>query len=146
MEDKPSICDTTLLHLAMHTSEAHTKDSLSSNMDKKLVDPVDALTKKSIQHDKAHGEKLPVEALMHDRAAIVPALVISPHDESAVQEVTKTLYDLKIFDDYSVSIRSGGHGYFNGASCSGIMINLSLMSGRTSITSNQDVIIFSCLE
>lgn len=66
---------------------------------------------------------------MHDRAAIIPALVVSPRSEWGVKKVVQLSNDFEIFEDYPVSIRSGAHGYFNGASCSGVMINLSYMSG-----------------
>ena len=67
---------------------------------------------------------------MHNRAAIIPAIIVSSRSEWGVVETLKLLSSLRLYDRHSVSVRSGGHGYFNGASCSGIMINLGLMDRR----------------
>lgn len=80
------------------------------------------------------GRECPTNALMHDKAAIVPAVIVSPKSEWGV---VQTLRLLKTFGLYSraVSVKSGGHGYFNGGTCSDIMLDLSSMSKRT-ITDN----------
>lgn len=69
----------------------------------------------------------PAGALMHDRAAIIPAVIISPRCEKEVVESIKLLSQFDIYRKYPVSVRSGGHGYSNEASCAGIMINLRWM-------------------
>ncbi|PVH75937.1 FAD-binding domain-containing protein [Cadophora sp. DSE1049] len=69
---------------------------------------------------------------MHDLGAVVPKLVISPTSENEVMETLRLLKELKLYklDSLPISVKSGGHGYFNGASCSGIMINLTGMATR----------------
>ncbi len=70
---------------------------------------------------------LPLHAAMHNRAAPVPAVIVSPRDEGEVVEVLRSLAALGLHSGAGVSVRSGGHGYFNGASCAGVMINMALM-------------------
>lgn len=76
------------------------------------------------------GDELPPHAVLHDRAAILPKIIVSPRTEEEVIQVLQTLYRSKTYDEYPVSIRSGGHGYFNGATCSGIMMNMGSMTKR----------------
>lgn len=67
---------------------------------------------------------------MHDEGADVPALVISPRSEWGVGKTLESLKILRLHgrQDLPISVKSGGHGYFNGGSCTGIMIDLSLMN------------------
>lgn len=74
---------------------------------------------------------LPQEALMHDRAAPIPWLVVSPQSEWGVAHTLKLFKDLGVYHSHlPISVKSGGHGYFNGGSCSGVMLNLGTMTGR----------------
>ena len=91
---------------------------------------LDGLRQRGIQVYEARGRSFPPEAMMHDRAAVIPTIIVSPRSEWGVVETLKLLSSLRLYDRHSVSVRSGGHGYFNGASCSGIMINLGLMDRR----------------
>lgn len=77
--------------------------------------------------DDIHGS---VEAALHDRGAPVPALVVSPQSEWGVAKTLELLHAGKLYDRVPVSLKSGGHGYFNGASCTGIMINLGGLDQR----------------
>ena len=88
------------------------------------------LSQRGIKVYETDGRSFPPEAAMHDRGAIVPALIVSPHSEWGVVETLKALKELRLYDEFPVSVRSGGHGYFNGASCSGVMINLAGMAKR----------------
>jgi hypothetical protein len=54
--------------------------------------------------------------------------VVSPHSEWGVAQTLQLLVELKLTDEIPLSVKSGGHGYFNGATCSGIMINLAEMT------------------
>jgi hypothetical protein len=100
-------------------------DSKENHMASLLKD----LKQRGILVQETNGNT-PTEAIMHDRAAPVPALVISPRSEWGVAQTLKLLKDSGLYTQLSVSVKSGGHGYFNGASCSGIMINLASMTGR----------------
>lgn len=86
-----------------------------------------ALAQNGITYEVTSGQALPDYAQMHDRAAPVPELVISPASDWGVSKVLSLFTELGIYDAVPVSVRSGGHGYHNGASCEGIMINLSQM-------------------
>lgn len=87
------------------------------------------LEKLKIQAQKIENDLCPPQALMHDRAAVVPALVVSPSNEKEVVEVLKLLKKLHLYRR-EVSVKSGGHGYFNGGTCSDIMLDLSSMTQR----------------
>ena len=76
------------------------------------------------------GRTCPPEAQLHDRAAPIPALVISPTTEGQVAQTLRLFQKLGLYDRFPLSIKSGGHGYFNGASCTGVMLNLDRMDGR----------------
>jgi len=88
------------------------------------------LQRHGIQAQKTDGHAFPPEALMHDRGAVVPMLVVSPRSEWGVAETLRLLKAFDLYDKLPVSVKSGGHGYFNGASCSGIMINLAGMTDK----------------
>jgi hypothetical protein len=88
------------------------------------------LKQRGIRVEETDGHNFPGDAMMHDRGAVVPALVVSPQSEWGVAQTLKVLKDLRLYDKVPVSVRSGGHGYFNGASCSGVMINLAGMTRR----------------
>lgn len=88
------------------------------------------LKQRGIQVQKTDGRNAPPEAVMHDQGAPVPAFVISPRSEWGVAQTLKLLEEFKLYNQLSVSVKSGGHGYFNGASCSGVMVNLAGMTGR----------------
>lgn len=64
-----------------------------------------------------NGEPTPPEALMHDQAATVPALIATPHSEDEVIRILESLKELGVYGKVPVSVKSDGHGYFNGASC-----------------------------
>ncbi|KAH6972694.1 hypothetical protein EDB80DRAFT_758054 [Ilyonectria destructans] len=96
---------------------------------------VGELKQRGIQVQETDRRTFPPEAIMHDRGAVVPALIVSPRSEWGVVQTLKLLKDFELYDRLPVSVRSGGHGYFNGASCSGIMLNLAGMTGRR-ITGN----------
>ncbi|KAI2622462.1 hypothetical protein GGR54DRAFT_598606 [Hypoxylon sp. NC1633] len=91
---------------------------------------LDKLQQLGIHVLETNDGPLPPEARMHDRAAPIPALVISPRSEWGVARVLKTFKDLGLYDRLPISVKSGGHGYFNGASCTGIMVNLGDMTRR----------------
>ena len=88
------------------------------------------LKQRGIQAQETNGRDIPPQAVMHDRAAPIPAFVISPRSEWGVAQTLKLLKDFRLYDQISVSVKSGGHGYFNGASCSGVMVDLAGMTGR----------------
>lgn len=88
------------------------------------------LKRRGIQVKETDGHSFPPEAVMHDRGAIVPALVVSPQSEWGVVQTLTLLKDLALYEQLPVSVKSGGHGYFNGASCAGVMVNLSGMTKR----------------
>jgi FAD/FMN-containing dehydrogenase len=66
---------------------------------------------------------------MHDRGALIPVVIISPRRWSVAQTL-KLLKDFKLYNQLPVSVKSGGHRYFNGASCSGVIVSLASMTGR----------------
>jgi len=102
----------------------------SSSISPGLCDFLAGLQHRGIQAVATHGRSLPPEAVMHDRAAVIPTIVVSPRSEWGVIETLRLLSSLRLYDQHAVSVRSGGHGYHNGGSCSGIMINLGSMANR----------------
>lgn len=88
------------------------------------------LTQQDVQVFHTQGNKLPTNAFMHDRRASVPALVVSPRNEEEVAQTLKAFKRLQLFGKVPLSVKSGGHGYFNGASCTGVMLNLSGLTSR----------------
>ena len=86
------------------------------------------LRQRGIRVQETDGQNPPSEAVMHDRAAPVPAFVITPRSEWGVAQTLKTLKSFDLYKQLSVSVKSGGHGYFNGASCLGVMIDLANMT------------------
>jgi hypothetical protein len=108
-----------------------TFSSIQSNReDDKLIEILAGLRIRGVDVFESRGQCFPAEAMMHDRAAVIPRVVVSPRDEQGVAEILQLLASLKLYDRYDVSVRSGGHGYSNEASCSGIMVNLARMTKR----------------
>ncbi|PWI65469.1 hypothetical protein PCL_07070 [Purpureocillium lilacinum] len=95
------------------------------------------LNLRGISVQRTNGRDPPPEALLHDPAAEVPLLVISPRSEWGVEQSLRLLNELGFHGgtQLPISVKSGGHGYFNGASCRGIMLNLGEMT-NASITDN----------
>ncbi|KAI6777528.1 FAD/FMN-containing dehydrogenase, partial [Emericellopsis cladophorae] len=92
---------------------------------------MDALDERSIKFQRMKGQECLPEAMMHDRGAVVPAVVVSPSNESEVVQTLQILTKLDLYHGgQAVSVKSGGHGYFNGATCADIMLNLSAMRQR----------------
>lgn len=77
-----------------------------------------------IQVEEPLDQRFPFHAAMHNHTAAVPMLIVSPCSEEEVVETLRLLACLQIYAQMPVSVKSGGHGYFNGASCTGIMLNL----------------------
>lgn len=88
------------------------------------------LCSSGILAQKTNGKTCPPEALMHDRGAAIPALVVSPRTEQEVVRTLQTFKDMQLYGKISLSVKSGGHGYFNGGTCDGVMLSLSNMTGR----------------
>lgn len=88
------------------------------------------LKAKGIEFCETDGRSATAEAAMHDRGAIVPKFIISPKSEYGVSQTLMLLKDFDLYDKIPISIKSGGHGYFNGGSCPGIMLNLGKMCGQ----------------
>ncbi|MBU3026062.1 FAD-binding protein [Zobellia galactanivorans] len=99
----------------------------NTSNNKKIILLKKELDKVGIKYEETKGEYFPTYSQMHNRAAIIPQIVVSPCSDWGVARVLSLLTSLEIYENTSVSVRSGGHGYFNGASCDGIMINLSMM-------------------
>ncbi|KAF9729790.1 6-hydroxy-d-nicotine oxidase [Paraphaeosphaeria minitans] len=95
-----------------------------------LIAFVDGLRDRGIPVYETQGRAFPAEATMHDRAAVVPAVIVSPRCEEEVIKTVSLLASLNLYSTYPVSVRSGGHGYSNEASCSGIMISMRSMTGQ----------------
>ena len=88
------------------------------------------LKQHGIQVLDTREEPLPADAQLHDRRAPIPALVVSPENEQEVVQTLKTFKESNLYNKIALSVKSGGHGYFNGASCKGVMLNLSRMDRR----------------
>ncbi|EFY96887.2 FAD/FMN-binding dehydrogenase [Metarhizium robertsii] len=93
-----------------------------------IAEFVQRLRLRGIQVDETQGHGLSPDAQMHDRAATVPAVVVSPRGEWGIVQTLTAMKDLDLYAKMPVSVKSGGHGYFNGATCSGIMVNLAHMA------------------
>ncbi|KJK85019.1 hypothetical protein H633G_11148, partial [Metarhizium anisopliae BRIP 53284] len=93
-----------------------------------IAELVQRLRRCGIQVDETQGHGFPPDAQMHDRAAAVPAVVVSPRGEWGIVQTLTAMKDLDLYAKMPVSVKSGGHGYFNGATCSGIMVNLAHMA------------------
>jgi hypothetical protein len=91
---------------------------------------VNRLRLRGIPVEKTNGIDFPTNAAMHDRGAVVPAVVVSPRSEWGVVQTLQLMAELKLNGEVPLSIKSGGHGYFNGATCTGVMINLADMTQR----------------
>ena len=93
---------------------------------------MDALDERSIKFQRMKGQECLPEAMMHDQGAVVPAVVVSPSNESEVVQTLQILTKLDLYHGgQAVSVKSGGHGYFNGATCADIMLNLSTMRSNS---------------
>lgn len=88
------------------------------------------LQRYGIDVEITRGQDPSPEAAMHDRGAPVPALIVSPRSEWGLSTTLRLLKSLNLYRRIPVSVRSGGHGYFNGASCTGVMLNLAGMHER----------------
>lgn len=97
------------------------------NLDTDLRNFLGNLKEHGIEFQLPRLPVCPPEALMHDRAAVVPAVVVSPRSEWGVAHVLKHLKECNLYER-AVSVKSGGHGYFNGGTCKDIMVNLSFMN------------------
>lgn len=86
-----------------------------------------ALLARGILAEEPVDGVLPGYATMHNRAADIPKLVVSPRNEDEVVVILRLLHAHRLYAHSAVSVKSGGHGYFNGASCTGIMINLAFV-------------------
>lgn len=120
-------CNSSHNHVGITTQPV--QDSHLGN-NKSLARFLEDIRHSGIKAQEVNGRAPPREALMHDRGAVIPRLVISPRSE---REVARTLMLLKrhgLYKSLAVSMKSGGHGYFNGASCDGVMINLACMTSR----------------
>ncbi|MEM7242412.1 MAG: FAD-binding protein [Pseudomonadota bacterium] len=84
----------------------------------------------SVDFEETLGHYLPENAQMHRLDAPIPQIVISPNSAWGVAKVLSALDQLGLYDEVAVSVRSGGHGYHNGASCDGIMINLANLNNH----------------
>ncbi|RDI55339.1 FAD-binding oxidoreductase [Nocardia mexicana] len=91
---------------------------------------VNELRSRGIPVEETNGIDFPGNAAMHDRAAAVPAVIVSPHSEWGVIQTLRLMTELRLHGQVPLSVKSGGHGYFNGATCTGIMINLANLTQR----------------
>lgn len=91
---------------------------------------VNGLRVRGIKVEETNGTDFPANAAMHDRAAAVPAVVISPRSEWGVVQTLQLMAESNLYDKVPMSVKSGGHGYFNGATCTGVMLNLADMTQR----------------
>ncbi|WP_130178528.1 FAD-binding oxidoreductase [Cryobacterium sp. SO1] len=91
---------------------------------------IDSLRLRGIPVEEGNGIDFPPNSAMHDRAAEVPAVIVSPRSEWGVSQALLLMAELNLYETVPVSVRSGGHGYFNGGTCAGIMINMAGMTQR----------------
>ncbi|KAL5325341.1 hypothetical protein ACEPPN_006466 [Leptodophora sp. 'Broadleaf-Isolate-01'] len=113
--------------LSLDEASPVTKQTCDPDLDA-MVSLLRDLRQRGIRVQETDGQNPPPEAVMHDRAAPVPAFVITPRSEWGVAQTLKLLKNFDLYKHLSVSVKSGGHGYFNGASCSGVMIDLADMT------------------
>lgn len=114
------------LRQAPMLAKAPTMLALDSNP--RLRRFVDALSELRIAWTAPAGGRPPPHAALHDRGAIVPRVIVSPRSEWGVAAALRALHANGLYGDVPVSVKSGGHGYHNGATCDGIMIDLSRMT------------------
>lgn len=107
-----------------------TTDHASILADDAVKELLVKLRQRGIQVHETDGVSFPTGAAMHNRAATVPAIVVSPRSEWGVSQTLSLLKAAGLHGRVPVSVRSGGHGYFNGATCAGIMLNLADMTRR----------------
>ncbi|KAL8366509.1 hypothetical protein RB595_005007 [Gaeumannomyces hyphopodioides] len=114
------------------TPRATTKlvDHASILADEDVRQLVAQLRQRGIRVHETDGVSFPAEAAMHDRGAVVPAVVVSPQSEWGVSQTLSLLKAAGLHGRLPVSVKSGGHGYFNGATCAGLMLNLGGMTKR----------------
>jgi len=91
---------------------------------------VSGLRLRGIQVEETNGKDFPANAAMHDRAAVVPDVIVSPCSEWGVAQTLQLMVESGLQGKVPLSVKSGGHGYFNGATCTGVMINLTGMTQR----------------
>ena len=96
---------------------------ISSHIEYKILKK--RLHERAIQFEETRNQDLPIYAMMHNHSAPIPYIVITPQSEWGLSETLRLIWDNNLYEKVPVSVRSSGHGYFNGASCEGIMINLS---------------------
>lgn len=124
-------------------SRAISDMACTESLDTDFCDFVRNLRERGVEYKLPKLDACPPEALMHDRAAVVPTVVVSPRSEYGV---VQALQLLKAFNFYkrAISVKSGGHGYFNGGTCKDIMVDMSSMD-RCRIEGNQFVVEPGCL-
>lgn len=115
-------------HLFPH--QAATPDDTLATRSAKLSALKSTLREHAIEAQRLLGDVVPPQARMHDRGAVVPALVISPKSEWGVSKTLELIRQWNLYEKFAISVKSGGHAYFNGASCPDIMLDLSLMNQR----------------
>ncbi|KAH0598241.1 hypothetical protein MHUMG1_03536 [Metarhizium humberi] len=93
---------------------------------------ISTLKQRGIQAEHANGDTLPLEAMMHDTGAVIPAAVVSPRSEWGVCQTIKLLQEFKLYDGFTISIKSGGHGYLHRDPSSHpvILLNLGAMTNQ----------------
>ncbi|KID96711.1 FAD/FMN-dependent dehydrogenase, partial [Metarhizium majus ARSEF 297] len=69
---------------------------------------------------------------MHDMGAVIPAAVVSPRREWGGCQTVKLLQEFKLYDGFTISIKSGGHGYLHRDPSSHpvILLNLGAMTNQ----------------
>ncbi|KAF1971340.1 FAD-binding domain-containing protein [Bimuria novae-zelandiae CBS 107.79] len=103
---------------------------ITTTISPQLHDFLAGLEQRGIKVSAPHRQSFPPEAIMHDRAAIVPTVIVLPRSEWGVIETLKLLTSLRLYNKHAVLVRSGGHGYHNGGLCSGIIINLGYIANQ----------------
>lgn len=113
-----------------HDAAPEAADGVWANYTEDRANFIKELQEYRIDVHETNGT-FPPHAIMHDVAAEVPDIIITPLFDL---QVIQTLQTIKKYDLYNknipISVKSGGHGYFNGATCKGIMINLARMDRR----------------
>ncbi|GJC78857.1 hypothetical protein ColLi_01695 [Colletotrichum liriopes] len=79
------------------------------------VTPTRPLQQRGIRVHMTGGKAFPAEAAMPDRGAVAPAIVVSP------ERLPK---DAHPYGRLSVSVKSGGYDYYNGARGTGLILSL----------------------
>lgn len=66
------------------------------------------LRRQTIRVLDTREQPLPADALLHDRRASVPTLVVSPRNEQEVSQALKAFKKLHLYDRVPLSVKSGG--------------------------------------